>query len=124
MFCTLGRIDTQPLFEILEILPVNDILLLEVGKFMFKRNNNLLPVTIANFFEHFNHPQNRLDLIRNQEGVVVVGPFIVNRLSLGERSIQHRGPTMWHGIPDSIKLSESASAFKRQLKKHLLPHIQ
>ena len=60
--------------------------------------------------------------MRNRVGYTE--PFINNRLVIGERSIQHRGPTMWLDIPDSVKLSESFSSFKKQLKAHLLSSNQ
>ena len=49
-FAPLGRFDANPLYEILDILKLEDIYSLEVGKCMYKVQRNLLPVTIANYF--------------------------------------------------------------------------
>ena len=55
-FAPFGSIDLAPLYEILEILKVSQIYLLEVGKFVFKDKNNLLPVSIAKHLEVRNTP--------------------------------------------------------------------
>ena len=53
----LGRMDVNPLYENLEILKLKEIYDLETGKFMYKKNNDLLPVTIASYLEYINPPQ-------------------------------------------------------------------
>ena len=49
-FAPFGPLDLEPIYRDLELLNLNQTVLLERAKFMFKRKNNLLPTTIANFF--------------------------------------------------------------------------
>ena len=66
-FAPFGKIDLAPLFEILEILKINQIYLLETGKFVFKEKNNLLPVRIANYFEIRQTPVHGYNLRQRNE---------------------------------------------------------
>ena len=113
----LGRMDVNPLYENLEILKLNEIYDLETGKFMYKKNNDLLPVTIASYLECVNPPQHRYNLRNRVQGAA---PPVVHRLAIGERSVQVRGPNLWRDIPEYIKCSESANSFKRLFKTHIL----
>ena len=87
-FAPLGRFNSNPLYEILDILKIEAIYSLEVGKYMYKIERNLLPVTIANYFSVRQPSQHRYNLrSRNTPE-----PTVFNyRTSFGERSIQKRG---------------------------------
>ena len=51
-FAPFGLTRLNPLYEILEILKVDDIYTLEVAKFAYKQNSGLLPIEIAHYFEN------------------------------------------------------------------------
>ena len=83
-----GRFDANPLYEILDILKLEDIFSLEVGKYMYKVERNLLPVTIANYFSVRQPSQHRY----NRRSRNTPEPTVINyRTSFGEKSIQKRG---------------------------------
>ena len=50
-FAPFGRIELEPLYEYLKVLKVKEVFLLETGKFMYKMENNLLPVSIGDYFQ-------------------------------------------------------------------------
>ena len=50
-FAPLGQINLNPIYEILEILKVNDIYTLEIAKIAYKQNKNLLTVNVAKYFQ-------------------------------------------------------------------------
>ena len=116
-FAPLGRIDVDPLFEILEILNIEDVYALEIAKFIYKQKNDLLPVSIANYLETRSAPQHNYNLCTQAH---VRAPQINCRTQLGEKSIKKRGMELWILIPESIQKSESPIAFKRNYKQWLL----
>ena len=119
-YAPFGKIDLEPLYSILEILKVSQIYLLEVGKFVFKEKNNLLPVCIAKYFDARDIPQHGYNLRNRNE---TRGPNIVQRTLLGDKSIQKRGYDKWKDIPDEIKEIVSPILFKKKLKLHILTPI-
>ena len=116
-FAPLGRIDVQPLYESLEILNIENVYKLELGKFMYKKKNNLLPVSIANYFEQINEPQHGYNL-RTRERAP--SSLIARNSVYGERSTKIRGLDVWNSIPNTIQTSESPNSFKGHFKSHLL----
>ena len=120
-FAPFGRIDLEPLFEILEILKITQIYNLEVGKFVFKEKNNLLPVSIAKHFEVRNAPQHGYNLRERQ---VTRGPDLLHRTQLGENSIQKRGHEIWIKISEEIKSISSFIFFKKKLKAFFLTYSE
>ena len=112
----LGRIDVTPLFDIMEILNINQTYNLEVAKFMFKETNHLLPVTIANHFSVRTNPEHRYNLRPRGTRATLID----NRTVRGERSIRKRGNDIWNNVPYSIKTLDSSTLFKKRMKKHLL----
>ena len=112
----LGRIDVTPLFDIMEILNINQTYNLEVAKFMFKETNHLLPVTIANHFSVRTNPEHRYNLRPRGTRATLID----NRTVRGERSIRKRGNDIWNNVPHSIKTLDSSTLFKKRMKQHLL----
>ena len=50
-FAPYGPVDIKLIYRKLEFLDLNETISLEKGKFMFKRKKDLLPTTIANYFD-------------------------------------------------------------------------
>ena len=96
-YAPFGKIDLEPLYSIHEILKVSQIYLLEVGKFVFKEKNNLLPACIAKYFDVRDIPQHGCNLRNRNE---TRGPSIVQRTLLRDKSIQKRGYYCWKDILD------------------------
>ena len=116
-FAPFGAIDVTPLFEILEILNLNEIYQLELAKFIFKQKGGILPVAIANYFQFRETPRHSYNL-RSQARPR--DPQIIHRTSSGKHSIQFRGNDLWNQIPDEIKTAQSPNTFKKMYKSHLL----
>ena len=116
-FAPFGKIDLEPLYKTLEILKIDQIYSLEVGKFVFKQKNNLLPVCIAQHFDVRIAPQHGYNLRSNNE---TRAPILVHRTLLGEKSIQTRGHEEWEKIPEEIKAIVSPIFFKKKLKMYTL----
>ena len=80
-FAPFGKIDLAPLFEILEILKIEQIYQLETGKFVFKEKKNMLPVCIAKHFDIRSTPQYSYNLRQRTE---IRGSDLIHRTLLGE----------------------------------------
>ena len=115
-FAPSDRTDTAPLFEILEILTVKQTYQLEVGKFVFKDKNGLLPVSMANHFQLLRSSHHS----QNMRARPSDNSTIVHRTQLGEKSIQKRGIEFWNDIPQYLKDIDSPQFFKKSLKTHLI----
>ena len=116
-FAPYGAIDITPLYEILDILDLDSIYKLELGKFVFRQKRGTLPVSIANYFHFRNNPQHGYNLrsqTRPRE------PQIVHRTATGKRSIHFRGSELWTEVPDEIKTAQSPKLFKKLYKLHFL----
>ena len=86
-FAPLGRFDVEPLFETLEILNIEDMYKLELGKFMFKKQYDMIPVPITNYFKYREAPQHGYNLNARD----VIPALAVGHNSIyGEHSIQIR----------------------------------
>ena len=84
---------------------------------MFKHKNEMIPVSIANYFQFRNISPHGYNL-RSQR--TSSDPQIIHRTNSGKRSIYYRGNEVWANVPDEIKTSPSANVFKKIFKSHLL----
>ena len=116
-FAPFGSIDLNPLYEILEILNVEQIYTLEIAKLMYKNVNNLMPVRIANYFECRNSSTSiSTRRTRSQR----IAPIFLFNTAVGTRSIQNKGDEIWKNVPMEIKSTPWLNSFKRMFKSHLL----
>ena len=83
---------------------------------MFKRKNNLLPTTIANFFVTESRPESRYNLRRRQNNNLCFR----SNLEVGKKSIQNVGEILWSELPPYLKDLESLKMFKKFYKSHLI----
>ena len=49
-FAPFGNLDLTPMYDFLKVLNIQQIFLLECGKFQYKFHSNLLPITISGYF--------------------------------------------------------------------------
>ena len=117
-FAPFGHIDLKPLYKDLNILDVEGTFYLETSKFMYKRKNDLLPVTFANHFENNESSHQSVQFYGLRSGVR--RNHIVPRLISSEKSIQVRGENLWNEIPEIVKANTSLNSFKRLVKCMLL----
>ena len=96
------------------ILHIQDLFKLEVAKFMFRYNNNLLPTNFDNYFIKSNkiHSHNTRFSLHNFQ--------IPNKKSnKGLQSLGYLGAKIWSKTPEAIKIQTSVHAFTRSYKSML-----
>ena len=104
-------------FQILELLKVNETYTLEVAKFAYKQQNNLLPIRLANYFDTTS-PENsarRSSRLRSTSQT-----HVVTNTVLGNKSIQKKVIQIWKDVPEEIRITPYFNAFKRMFKSHLI----
>lgn len=110
IICKSGfRDHTPPLFHDLGIMSIFDIYQLQLGIFMYRRINNLLPQAIQfpivyNHHVH-DHCTRSASSLRNSKP----------RTELRKRCANYAGVKLWNTLPDHITLSDTFSIFKRRL---------
>ena len=115
-FAPYGPLDLKPVYKELEFLNLNQTFLFERGKFMFKKHKNLLPTTIADYFEVVSPPEHSYNL-RNRRSNIYT--FRSNTV-FGEKSIQNEGERLWRELPPYLKDLDSIVTFKKYYKTYLL----
>ena len=115
-FAPYGPLDLKPIYHELEFLNLNETFLFERGKFMFKSKNDLLPTTIANYFDIAPMQEHSYNLRRRQNNI---NRFRSNTIT-GEKSIQNEGEKLWQNLPPYLKDLESLQTFKKYYKSYLL----
>ena len=83
---------------------------------MYKMKNDILPVTIGNYFQPVNHSSSTHNYsLRKREAVV---SKISPRLVSGKNSMQYQGEQLWSEIPQDIQSCKSLINFKKAMKSH------
>ena len=97
-------------------LTVRNLIRLDMGIFMYKSQNNLLPETAG----EFHLPADKIHSYQTRSAVS--GNMFVPRcnLSLTQKSIAYSGAILWNEIPVNIKKAESLDSFKDKLKAYYL----
>ena len=96
-------------------MQVDDIFSLELGKFVYKFNNNQLPPVFDNYFKD-------LKEIRDHNTRGKEDNYFVEKINskMGSNTLKYRGVTLWKEIVASTKQSDSYSLFSLNYKKDLL----
>ena len=115
-FAPFGPLDLQPVYRELEFLTLNQTFLFERGKFMYKEKKNLLPTTIANYFELSPPNEHRYNLRTRRNNSTT---FHCNTIN-GQKSIQNEGEILWRELPQYLKDIDSKISFKKFYKSHLI----
>ena len=108
---------SNPLFVKLHILPIRQLVSLEVACFMFKINHNLLPDITKHYFTYNNSYHN----YNTRNAGNFHTPF--HRTSTTQSSIFYHGTLLWNNLPTSLKNCTNFSQFKRQYKLFLFHSI-
>ena len=107
------RAHTNPLFKDLELLKLNDVYKLEIGKMVHKIKSNLLVGE---------HDLISLNKIHNHNTRISANSnyFVkIPRTNLGKNSFSYIGPKIWQDVPLEYKNLDSVP-FKHCYKQHLL----
>ena len=103
-----------PLYRKLDLLPLDLLIEIEWGKFMYKFENGLLPGAFNNYFSKPQHHHNtRYSTRKNFQQTQVTN-------ARDKTSIKCIGPKKWSALPLSIKDSPSLKIFKQSLRAHLI----
>ena len=113
-FAPFGNVELNPIYDILEILKIEDVYKLEVAKFAFKQNENLLPNRLANYFEVYSSESN----LRRSSRLNSISQSASNS-TFGLKSIQQKIIKVWAEVPDEIKTTPYYNSFKKIFKCHL-----
>ena len=117
-FAPFGNIDVDAIYKYLDVPRIQDIISLETGKFIYKRENGILPdPDIAKHFEVRNANVTHDYNLRNRKTVL---PKTAYDSSYGEKSIQYRGANVWNGLPANIRDCDNLKLFKKHFKSYLL----
>ena len=103
------------LYTKFQVLKLSDLSKLEYAKFMYKFENNSLPIFFNNYFTQLDsiHSYNSCQKKQNR--------YFFSRCStnFGKNTLHYLGLQTWSKIPPEIK-NLSYIGFKKKLKKHLL----
>ena len=104
---------SNPLFQRLNLLKINEINEYCTALYVYKAINNHIYSPISFRFRH-----NMNYALRNNNQNQLEVPFV--RLSHSQLFIHVRGPNVWNNIPLTLRRSRTLHTFKRNFKKHLL----
>ena len=103
------------IYKAQNILKLEDIDKLEVGKLMFKIINNGKPQQYRVLFTKSREIHNHLTTQAKNESIYISQI----QTNSGKKSIQYAGAILWNKIPNCIK-SLSFTSFKKEYKKQLI----
>ena len=101
-------------YKKLKILKISELYSLEIGKFMYRSNKNMLPSSFDQYFKEIEHTHQTRFKDKNR----YVLPL--SRTDIGKQSVKFTGVKVWNDIPPEIKDSSSLDTFAHNLKVYLL----
>ena len=114
-FCTPKDKNVDRLYHSHNILKVNDMFKLELGKFMYKYNKNMLPNTFTQYFKSTTTVHNYNT--RNSK----TNYFIPRQKSnKGLSTLSYLEAKLWSEIPNTIKTTNTIGSFSTNYKELLL----
>ena len=110
---------TTQLYYKSKILKIEDAFNLEIGKFMFKLQNNLLPISFKPYFKPAKlvHPHNT----RNLDNKLFIPR--INKKS-GQKTLSFLGSQKWNQVSQKIKNSKSLKLFTKNYEEFLLENYK
>ena len=114
LFCPL-QYHTNLLYCRFNVLKLKDMINMEIAKFMFKFNNNMLPSSFDNYFTRLDevHNYNTRQKMRNEYFQTYIGS------ENGKKTLHHISLSVWKCIPQD-KRHCSFPKFKQYLKANTL----
>ena len=103
---------SSPLFLQHKVLTLDDLYNCQLGIFLYKHRNSILPVDFTSFFQtnsNFHSYSTRLkDSLSH--------PY--TRTSFAHSQIRTTGVHLWNSLSESLRKAPSLNSFKRKLKYH------
>ena len=96
------------------LLKLDDLFRFELGKFMHKFHNGMLPQSFLGYFSELSEIRTRTTRASQRRD------FYVPRCSckMGERLLKIQGAKLWNGLPMTVK-NETIAKFKDKMKDHI-----
>ena len=107
---------SSPLFKLLNIIKLHDLVTLHIAIFMFKFHNQLLPSVFNTYFTAVDHIHKYNT--RSAAGKSYYLPTA--RTNYGKFNIRFQGPKIWNSIFAEHLKSPSLRQFKKNLKNEFL----
>jgi hypothetical protein len=101
---------TRPFYAQLQILRLDDIYKVELGKYMYNYVNNSLPKALLNIFKWTHNIH-----IYQTRQQTYLRP-IKCRLNVTKQSILAKGPDVWNTLPENLQQKNNISSFSSTLK--------
>ena len=106
---------SAPLFESLEVLPLQSMYIMSVTLFMYKFYYRLLPPVIDEFFQH----NTTIHSHNTRQSTLLHVPIIRSQFSM--HSIRFRGVLLWNQLPQFVNINElTFNQFKSTMRLRLL----
>ena len=105
---------SAPIFYDLSLLNIFEINKLEIGTFMYKFKNNLLPQPFMNLFQYNSQIHKHNTRSANKFHLWSI------KSQFEDKSITHAGPRTWNSIPNEITELPFLSTFRRHYKQSLV----
>ena len=105
---------TTPLFKSSNILMFEDMYKLHICKFMYQCTKDALPSGLSGIFTanahlHCHNTRQRYD------------PHVISKCTAcAMQSVLHKGPQLWHKLPNTIKDTKTLHSFNKALKSHFI----
>ena len=115
-FIPYGSYDMNPVYNEIEILQMEKIYKLEVGKFMYKFSNHLLPENFEEYFKHVSTIHNYNTRMAENNCMYPIrakSKFI-------KKTLKYKGVEVWNSLPNAIKQLPSVKSFSKQLKSSFI----
>ena len=112
-----GRYDAvSPLYQKLQILKIPQLYSMELLKFMFSYEHNLLPANFNSYFEKVKTMHTHGTRMASQS------KFLIPRYNTvtGQKSLMYSGAVMWNSLPRHITECDTVTSYCKRLKKYLL----
>ena len=100
---------STPIFDTMQILKFNDVILLQITSFVYECVNNLAPVYFRDFFRSIHNVHN-IGTRQSKTGDLFA--LRCNTTQYGLRSVHYSGVRLWNSPPQEIRSSNSLSNFK------------
>ena len=115
--CRVSFLDhSNPLFKQFNILKVDELFKLNIGKFMYKLSKNNLPKIFVDDFPAVSEIHN----YRTRSAKLNRVHVSAHNTALFSKTIIITGPKIWNKIPFKIKESKTIKSFKKSFVKHII----
>ena len=113
------RTHTQPTFQLLHLLSINQIRDYFVAIFMYKMKNNMMPAHFGQMFTSASIIHNYPTKFAERHSLYV---HVVHN-KRGKMTIRHFGRKLWNIVLDAIDVNCSIGSFKLSLKSFLFSSL-